>query len=644
MTQTFNDALYDFGIIDVGNVPDDGEIYRYPTKQKPRSKNGYAILFEGGQYGIYGDWQTSEQVFWRGANSDPIRERKNRENFKAKLETKYATGKAEAQSIWGNAKLEGSSPYLERKEVQAYEGVRFDGNTIIVPCYKNNTLVTIQRIYKDGFKGFLLGGEFSGSSFTIAGSNDKTVICEGYATGASIHAATGYTVIVAFNASNIPNVCAALPPEQNVIIAADNDENSIGEKYAKETGRPYIMPKSKGMDFNDLAVNGEDIAVYFKPTIDAFSFADYINDTTPIPDDIIAPRVLTPSGLLVLGGAPKVGKSDFLIGLLSHMAAGLPFMGMTPPRPLKVFYLQAEVGYHYMRERIKSLDMQKEYLGLVGQNLVITPQVRMVLDPNGVEKTINTVKQHLPHGVDIIAIDPLRNVFDGDSENDNAQMMIFLQQRIEAIRAAVNLDAGIILAHHTRKISSDALIEDPFQALSGASSLRGYYTAGMILYRPEETMSERVLTYELRNGARVPDKYIDKIEGRWTQLDKDSSRLVKQHYGAVLDAERFRKRDVILDIIKQESEFGTFYTANQFAQSFEGKEGLGGASSIKERISILATKGYVKFHKDATEHHRSAGAITTQETMHLLPPTHYKAHDTGAIMPDRNPEIFKILD
>ena len=44
-------------------------------------------------------------------------------------------------------------------------------------------------------------------------------------------------------------------------------------------------------------------------------------------------RVLTPGGLLVLGGAPKVGKSDLLIALLVHMAAGVPFLGQVPLDP-----------------------------------------------------------------------------------------------------------------------------------------------------------------------------------------------------------------------------------------------------------------------------------------------------------------------
>ena len=67
---------------------------------------------------------------------------------------------------------------------------------------------------------------------------------------------------------------------------------------------------------------------------------------------------LTPGGLLVLGGAPKVGKSDLLIYLLVHMAAGVPFLGFAPPRPLRVFYLQAEIQYHYLRERMQGIRLE----------------------------------------------------------------------------------------------------------------------------------------------------------------------------------------------------------------------------------------------------------------------------------------------
>ena len=80
--------------------------------------------------------------------------------------------------------------------------------------------------------------------------------------------------------------------------------------------------------------------------------SEFLDDTSPMPEDLISPRVLTPGGMLVLGGAPKVGKSDFLINLLLHMAAGVPFLGFAPRRPMRIFYLQAEIQYHYLLRTI----------------------------------------------------------------------------------------------------------------------------------------------------------------------------------------------------------------------------------------------------------------------------------------------------
>ncbi len=55
-----------------------------------------------------------------------------------------------------------------------------------------------------------------------------------------------------------------------------------------------------------------------------FSVKEYLDDQSPTPEDIIHPRILTKRGLLVLGGPPKIGKSDFLISWLIYMAAGTP--------------------------------------------------------------------------------------------------------------------------------------------------------------------------------------------------------------------------------------------------------------------------------------------------------------------------------
>lgn len=391
----------------------------------------------------------------------------------------------------------------------------------------------------------------------------------------------------------------------------------------------------------------------------AFTVGYLLDDDTPMPDDIIAPRVLTPGGLLLLGGAPKVGKTDFLICMLAHFAAGLPFLGMRPARPLKIFFFQAEIGYHYLRERLLQMRFDPKFLPLVRQNLVITPQVRMLFDEKGIVLVRDAILRHFPADhLDIIAIDPLRNIYDGDGENDNTAMMAFLQDRIEGLRAMIRPDLGIILSHHTKKISKKTLEDDPFQALSGAGSLRGFYSTGMILFRPDEQNTLRQLMFELRNGEGIASKYIDKIDGRWREMDLYSERLVKKDYGQKLDNERRRRHDVILQIIFDEAHKGALYTPMQFCQQFENKAGLGGQFSIRDRINVLTTKGFIKFNKENAAKSKygvmcvegmeipsgeeSADEVTGEVIQDMKPllPTHFKQSGDGAILPVENPFVW----
>ena len=410
-------------------------------------------------------------------------------------------------------------------------------------------------------------------------------------------------------------------------------------------------------------------------TLPTFTLGALLDDDSPLPPDLISPRVLTPAGMLVFGGAPKVGKSDFLLAWLAHMAAGAPFLGMRPPRPMRVFYLQAEVQYHYLRERIKAVRIPASRVLDARSNFVATPQLRLVLDESGLAQVIPAIANAFGgQPADIIAIDPIRNVFDGGDaggENDNGAMLFFLSQRVDRIRQAVNPDAGVILAHHTKKLGKKQFEEDPFQALAGAGSLRGYYSTGMLLYRPDETGTTRQLIFELRNGAGIPLKHVDKISGEWREVNAQS-RLVMQEYGQRLDAERRRKRDVILQILFDEAAQGRCYTANQFAEGFEGKAGLGGERTIRERLSALSTQGYIKYFRNAADYGLPAARTkfgylcveamvlrtvacdadskadpdTGEMPLHqfTVQPTHYKCPQSGAALPVENPEVWVYQD
>ena len=400
-------------------------------------------------------------------------------------------------------------------------------------------------------------------------------------------------------------------------------------------------------------------------TIPAFTLGALLDDNSPMPEDIIAPRVLTPGGMLVLGGAPKVGKSDLLICLLVHMAAGVAFLGFTPPRALRIFYLQAEIQYHYLRERLQAIRLEPEVIAAARDNLIATPKLRMLLDERGVALVTAAIATSFPDTPpDIICLDPIRNLFDGGpdggGENDNAAMMFFLQDRVEALREAVAPEAGLVLVHHSKKINKKQVAEDPFQALSGASALRGFYTSGIIMHRPDEGRPERRLEIELRNGPAIEPMLIIKQNGQWVEIDRNSERLVRKDIGDKLDAERVRKHDVIIGILLDEAAEGRLYTTTQFAEKYENKAGLGGKDTIRERVSVLATKGYVKFFRDGKPYGlakttsqvsdisaRRHGLWPAEEivdpntgevenTVRSVMPSHYKCPHSGVALPVEN--------
>lgn len=249
-------------------------------------------------------------------------------------------------------------------------------------------------------------------------------------------------------------------------------------------------------------------------------------------------------------------------------------------------------------------------------------------------------------------------------ENDNDAMMFFLTRRVTKLHLAVNPDAGVILVHHTKKITKRQFEEDPFQAFAGASSLRSYYSSSLMLHRPDESTTVRQLIFELRNGPGLPIRYVDKIDNQW-EIVNASERLVLKEYGQRLDAERLRKLDVILQILLDEGFKGNCYTANQFAEAFEGKAGLGGERTIRERLSALATQGYIKYFRNAQDYglpsigRSKFGYLCVEGMVVNLPqgepdsdtgevstvslrvlPTHYKCPLSGAAMPVENPEVW----
>ncbi|MEQ1844877.1 MAG: phage/plasmid primase, P4 family [Nitrospira sp.] len=223
-----------------------GRIVRFPGIGKSHGNtSGWAWLSEDGKGGAYGDWASGLSDTWhaqhdhamtateRAAHSRRVAELQRIREAEERL--RHADAAQRAQRLWEGAKpAPANHPYLMRKVVHPY-GLRVDDkNWLIVPVTIDGNLTSTQSIDGSGAKLFLPGGAVKGGSYTIGDLTEATtiLICEGYATAGTLHAATGFPVVMAFSANNLQLVAQQLRqqyPATTIIICGDNDVHADGK-------------------------------------------------------------------------------------------------------------------------------------------------------------------------------------------------------------------------------------------------------------------------------------------------------------------------------------------------------------------------------------------------------------------------------
>jgi len=286
MLTTLNDA--EAQILEFGLEPQlielDGRYHRCSYMGEKRSKmSGFYKLREIAREddilvdGIFGSFKVSERPFVTERRVDLNINKDKFEAIKAnyakkveeqRLEDKQRHEEAQirAEFIWEQAEDSGDSEYLKRKMVGAF-GVKFYKSSVLVPMVREGKLRGLQSIGKSGFKKYLPNSDTRAVYHLIAGSS-KVALCEGYATGASIHMATGWTVAVCFSTNGLVSA-APYFKKKDVVVCADNDMATkektgknpglaAGKKAAEYLECPLFLPHFDSLefsDFNDLHVN-----------------------------------------------------------------------------------------------------------------------------------------------------------------------------------------------------------------------------------------------------------------------------------------------------------------------------------------------------------------------------------------------------
>ena len=202
----------------------DGTLHRCPTRSKPHKRNGAYIAHQDRPATLWWcNWETGDQGTFHAEGEQALSPvelsewHRRQQAMRKQRDEECARRHAEAAQQ-AHKRLQASFPcserhaYLSRKGIPALADIRQDRNgMLIIPVRgSSGTVQSLQYIAPDGTKRFLTGGKVQGGQFAIPGNAEKPLaLCEGYATGASIHLACAWTVYVTFSAGNLPVVAAA---------------------------------------------------------------------------------------------------------------------------------------------------------------------------------------------------------------------------------------------------------------------------------------------------------------------------------------------------------------------------------------------------------------------------------------------------
>ncbi|MFZ1640509.1 MAG: DUF3987 domain-containing protein [Candidatus Contendobacter sp.] len=283
------EALAQVNLSPPESPPLDGSWFRYTDPQHPKANNKAAyirafLLPESGVItATFGSWWREAQGLggpwqWQSVPPDSLT-REQRERLEAErttVDSEYREARAKRQQeaaenaarMWQAATpVHGADhPYLAKKGVPGLGAVRLLQSTLLVPLFdvKPGALCSLVRILPTGEKYNLEGAKKAGCAGPIGPeptAGGRVWLCEGIATGLSLHLATGDPVYSCGDAGNLAPVALALHERLStarIWIGGDNDpagrqgaQKALQAVYGARAVFPEI-PAGKGTDWNDL--------------------------------------------------------------------------------------------------------------------------------------------------------------------------------------------------------------------------------------------------------------------------------------------------------------------------------------------------------------------------------------------------------
>jgi phage/plasmid primase-like uncharacterized protein len=507
----------------VDSVIDDGELHRVQSASSKKGHfDGWYILHTSGRFpvGVCGDWKTPDMRYqWMADTGRTMTFQESADHAKwiAEVKAKQKADREEKQEkaaeraedeIGAYLYASADHPYLQRKHVEPH-GVKIDrAGKLVVPIYsEDGEIISHQTIDADGTKRFLKGGKVDGGFFEIRGTKQVVFVGEGFATCASVHEATGATVLVAFDCGNLPKVAKVAKSMylgSKIVLAADNDQftdNNPGLKSANDAANAVhglmVYPifsesdisSGKPTDFNDLHVlRGldavrEQIEMVTSPVREKLAFEFSRADALELKEiEWVVEDYIESDSLAQVFGDPGGGKSFVAIDVACCVASGKAWHGHDVKQGA-VFYIAGE-GHNGLARRLKAWELGNS-TSLSGVPLFKSHRAAQLYDTTDaamVAQSIKTLVDESGLEPSMIIIDTLARNMGGD-ENSTQDMNAFIQNMDTYLRQ--HYKCCVMVIHHSGATDKDRS--------RGSTALKGALDAE---YKVQLDPASKTITFE----------------------------------------------------------------------------------------------------------------------------------------------------
>lgn len=505
----------------------DGKIHRFSANGKKSDDSGWYIIYPDATApaGAFGDWRTGITHVFKAEIGRTLSAQETAEITKRIENAKIARDKErddrnkraanECKQIWDGAlSASADHPYLQKKHLSSPFGARVtgDGRLIVPMVGPDGSLRNLQYIDHNGEKRFHSGAIVTGSRHIINGNSDKTYLCEGFATGASIYTATGATVICAMSANNLPPVAGSLTGK--IIVVADNDESDTGQTYGKlaadAIGAQLIIPPSVG-DANDYAQHS-DLSALLNPPITVWLEPADEFSTEQKPIRWLIKKWFQSDGLAMIHGPSGSGKTFVVLDLCCRIAGGFDrWMGETVKNGA-VVYLAGE-GHHGLRQRIAAW---KQHNNCKNLQMWIGRHAIDLNEPSYTAQAIDYLRR-LPVKPVLVVIDTLHRFLSGDENTaKDAKTMIDACNAIQR-----EFGCAVWLVHHT------GVSEEAQHRARGSSAWKGALDNEVNIQRDKNSNTIIMSNPKQKDGELQEPKFLDLQQVPITGwLDEDNEQVI----------------------------------------------------------------------------------------------------------------------